>query len=112
VLSIDLAKGGTISALVSDRTQITVGGGCAKGDRQGRRGRRHGRWAKAARRGFRHAFGGHHGEHHGWWHHGRRGSSDDLVPGTAVDDAVLVLVDGTAVYAEVDLEPPPSGSAD
>ncbi len=124
VLTIDLAKGGSISALVTDRTMITVGGDCGKGDRHARHGRkdaRHGKaqraWRHRAQRAWRHRWGDG-GSHHGWGHdrgHGwgdsHRGSTDDLTPGTVVDDAVLVLVDGTAVYAKVDLETPSSGEA-
>ena len=109
VLAIDLAKGGTISALVTDRTLITVGGNCDKGgDRHARHGRKSARHSKAQRALRRHW--GHEGGHRGWGHD-HRGSTDDLTPGTVVDDAVLVLVDGTAVYAKVELEPPPSSKA-
>ncbi|HVO53395.1 MAG TPA: hypothetical protein VMT37_03180 [Solirubrobacterales bacterium] len=103
ILTIDLAKGGSISALVTDETRIELNGGCDKGsgDSQGR----HARKARAAR----HDFGGDHGSHHGW-SHGQEGSTDDLAPGTVVDDAVLVLADGTAVYAKVELETPPQSS--
>jgi hypothetical protein len=104
ILTIDLAKGGSISALVTDETRIELSGGCDRGggDSQGR----HARKARAAR----HDFGGDQGGHHGWWRHGQEGSTDDLTPGTVVDDAVLVLADGTAVYAEVELETPHSGA--
>ncbi len=103
ILTIDLTKGGSISALVTDETRIELNGGCDKGssDSQGRQARR----ARAAR----HNFGGGHGWHHGW-SHGQEGSIDDLAPGTVVDDAVLVLADGTAVYAKVELETPQSGA--
>lgn len=35
--------------------------------------------------------------------HGSEGSGDDLVPGTVVDDAVLVLADGQATFVKIDL---------
>ena len=35
--------------------------------------------------------------------HGHEGSTDDLVAGTVVDDAILVLEDGKAVFAKVEL---------
>lgn len=109
VLTIDLAKGGSIGALVTDRTWISVGGNCDRGgDRHARHGRKPARRDKARRALRRNR--GHQGGHRGWGRgHGHRGSTDDLTPGTVVDDAVLVLVDGTAVYAKVELEPPPSG---
>lgn len=111
VLTIDLAKGGSISALVTDRTRIELAGDCAKGDGKARHAARKARRrARAARRGSRRGFGGH-GHHRGWGRHGRKGGTDDLTPGTVVDDAVLVLVDGTAVYAKVELESPLSGAA-
>lgn len=105
ILTIDLAKGGSISALVTDDTRIELSGGCDKGG-----GERHARHARKSARAARHNFGGEHGGgwHHGW-HHGHEGSTDDLTPGTVVDDAVLVLADGTAVYAKVELETPHSG---
>jgi hypothetical protein len=108
VLTIDLAKGGSISGTVSDDTSIEVGGGCkGKGGESESRARR---TAKA--HATRHHFGGDNGwGHHHGHHHGHSGSTDDLVPGAVVDDAVLVLVDGDAVFAKIELESPQSSSA-
>jgi hypothetical protein len=81
VLAIDLADGGQISGLVTDETRIETDRGC-----------RHG-----------------HGRHHGW-DHGSEGDTDDLVAGAVVDDAILVLEDGKAIFAKVELVD--SGSAE
>jgi hypothetical protein len=109
VLTIDLAKGGSVSGLVTEDTRIEVGGGChGKGGEE-----RHGRHGRRAGHAARHNSGGDHGGwgwHHGW-DHGHQGSTDDLVPGAVVDDAFLVLVDGDAVFAKVELETPQSSSA-
>jgi hypothetical protein len=101
VLTIDLAKGGQISALVTDDTRIETDGGC-HGDRGGERRNR-----QTDHRALRRHFGGEHGRHRGWRHD--EGSAEDLVPGAVVDDAVLVLEDGSAVFAKVELGSPPSG---
>ncbi|MGV1049532.1 MAG: hypothetical protein ACOYD4_13535 [Solirubrobacterales bacterium] len=98
VLTIDLAKGGSISALVTDETRIETGGDCDR-DRRGRH----------AGPALRRHFGGDHHSLHGGWHHGHEGGSEDLVPGAVVDDAVLVLEDGSAVFAKVELGSPHSG---
>jgi hypothetical protein len=109
VLTIDLTKGGSISGLVTEDTRIEAGGNC-----HGNGGdERHGRHGRRARHAARHDFGGDHGGSWGWhhgWNHGHSGSTDDLVPGAVVDDAILVLVDGEAVFAKVELESPQSGS--
>jgi hypothetical protein len=108
ILTIDLTKGGSISALVTGETRISLGGGCNKGGDNSSS-----RHARKSARAARHNFGGDHGDHgwhHGWWH-SHEGSTDDLNPGTVVDEAVLVLVDGTAVYAKVELESPQSSKA-
>ena len=53
---IDLAKGGSISALVTDRTRIELAGECDKGDRHGRR---HSRRVRHGGKAARHGLGGH-----------------------------------------------------
>jgi hypothetical protein len=95
VLTIDLADGGSVSGLVTRWTWIDDGDDHGCDDRRGRR-QLHGDWC---RRGFHHSEDGDDdGRHHG------RGSSDDLVPGTVVDDAVLGLTDGRAFFVKVDLD--------
>ncbi|HSS34011.1 MAG TPA: hypothetical protein VLL27_12095 [Solirubrobacterales bacterium] len=98
VLTIDLTDGGQVSGLVTDETSIETGSGCRHGDHgdDERRGRKAG--------GLRHGDDGdhNHGWHHGWWHHGE-GSTDDLVPGAVVDNAILVLADGKATFVKVEL---------
>lgn len=106
VLTIDLTDGGQVSGLVSDETSIETGSGCRHGDDE-----RRGRKAGALRHGDHD-----HGRHHGWWHHGEEGSTDDLVPGAVVDDAILVLADGDATFVKVDLadtsgDQPPTSKA-
>jgi hypothetical protein len=98
VLTIDLSDGGSISGLVTDETQIETGGGCHHGDHgdDERRGR------KVGGRALHNDFGHDHGWHHGW-DHGQEGSTDDLVPGAVVDDAILVLEDGKATFVKVEL---------
>lgn len=91
ILSIDLAGGGSVSGLVTDDTKIGTSGKCdhdhGSDDRRSlMRHRRH------------HRDGGEHGRH-GW----DSGSTDDLTPGAVVDDAVLLLEDGRAVFVKVDL---------
>jgi hypothetical protein len=89
-LVIDLAKGGSVSGLVTSRTWIMSD----DGDCDERRAR-YGNWC---RRGL--SRGGHEwGDH---WRHGR-GDSDELVPGRAVEDALLVLKDGRAFFWKVEL---------
>lgn len=98
VLTIDLTDGGQVSGLVTDETRIETGG-CRHGDSgdESRRGR------KVGPRALHNDFGGHdHGWHHGWGH-GQEGSTNDLVPGTVVDDAILVLEDGKATFFKVEL---------
>ncbi len=98
VLTIDLADGGQVSGLVTDETRIETGGSCRRGDAgdDERRGR------KVGARAPHNDFGHDHGRHHGWGH-GHEGSTDDLVPGTVVDDAILVLEDGKATFFKVEL---------
>lgn len=96
-LVIELAGGGTETGLVTARTWIDAGERFSCDDRG------HGRHARCWDR--RHSdHGDNHG--HGWghWHHGPSGNTDDLVPGTVVDDALLVLADGHAWFAKIDLE--------
>lgn len=97
VLTIDLTGGGQVSGVVTDDTWIETGdSGCHHGDSgdDQRRGRRSA---------LRHGSGHDHGWHHGWWNHGSEGSTDDLVPGAVVDDAVLVLAGGQAAFVKIDL---------
>jgi hypothetical protein len=93
VLTIDLAGGGSISGLVTGDTRIGTSGHCDHGQSSDDR-----RWLLRHKR-HHHHHGGDHGRHHGW----DGGSSDDLTPGAVVDDAVLVLEDGKAVFVKVDL---------
>ncbi|HET7444378.1 MAG TPA: hypothetical protein VFJ57_06940 [Solirubrobacterales bacterium] len=96
VLTIDLADGGQISGLVTDETRIETGGGCRHGDHGD--DERRGRKASA----LRHHFGDHgRGWHHGWGDD--EGSTDDLVAGAVVDDAILILADGKATFVKVEL---------
>ncbi len=93
VLAIDLAGGGTISGLVSEDTWIGTPGDCdhGHGDFDRRNLLRH----------KRHHHHGDHGRHHG--HHSWGSGTDDLTAGAVVDDAVLVLEDGKAVFVKVEL---------
>jgi hypothetical protein len=96
VLTIDLADGGQISGLVTDETRIETGSGC----------RHHGDYGDDQRRGrkasaLRHNGGHDHGWHHGWGDD--EGSTDDLVAGAVVDDAILILADGKATFVKVEL---------
>ena len=98
VLTIDLADGGSIAGLVSRFTWIDAGDddGCDRVRRDDERRQLHGDWCR------RQLSGSGHGGHD--WRRGPRGSSDDLVPGAVVEDALLVLKDGRAFYAKVELE--------
>lgn len=94
VLAIDLSGGGTISGLVSDDTWIGTSGDCGRG--YGDFGRRN------LLRHKRHLHHGDHGRRHG--RHGwDRAGTDDLTAGAVVDDAVLVLEHGKAVFVKVEL---------
>jgi hypothetical protein len=96
VLVLDLADGGSVSGLVTRYTWIDAGDhdGCDR-SRHSQRHQLHGNWCRRQL----HHFGGDHS-----WPHGPRGSSDDLVPGAVVEDALLVLKDGRAFFAKVELE--------
>jgi hypothetical protein len=95
-LVIDLARGGTIGGIVTARTWIDDGGeGCER--RAHRRDRRAFHGDSCERR-----FSGDHGDHH--WPDGPDGDVSDLVEGAVVEDAILILKDGRALYAKVDLE--------
>jgi hypothetical protein len=94
-LAIDLADGGSISGLVSRFTRIEAGDDDNCDDRRGRRQVHD--WCRR-----RQLHGSEHGEDHDW-HHDRGGSTGDLVEGAVVDDALLVLKDGRAFYAKVEL---------
>jgi len=101
-LVIDLTDGGSISGTVTRWTWIDADEehGCGHhGDEAKRHGRKtlHGDWCERKRR------NGDHGGHHGW-RHGPDGDESDLVVGAVVDDAVLVLKDGRAIFAKVDLD--------
>lgn len=94
-LVIDLADGGSVAGIVTRRTWIKSDRDASCDDE--RRGRPLHGWcrndAKASS-----------GSEHGWSHGHGRGDSDDLVPGAVVEDAILVLVDGKAIFAKVDLD--------
>lgn len=96
-LTIDLARGGMISGTVTRRTWIDDGdAGCERKVR------------RQARRGFhgdscdRRLSGDGHGDHD--WPDGPDGDESDLVEGAVVEDAILILKDGRALYAKVELE--------
>jgi hypothetical protein len=104
-LVIDLTDGDSIAGFVTRWTWIDAednrgcggdgGGDTSKAKRHGRR-TLHGDWCERKR------TGDHHG-HHGW-RHGPDGDESDLVEGAVVDDAILVLRDGRAFFAKVDLD--------
>jgi len=101
-LVIDLAEGGQVAGKVTRWTWIDADGnrGCGRhGDETRRHGRKllHGDWCERRRR------NGDHDGHHGW-RHGPDGDESDLVAGAVVDDAILVLKDGRAFFAKVDLD--------
>ena len=119
LLTIDLAEGGSISGLVTSRTWIDAGHkkGCgddggeegasrkARAARKGGKEARTGDWGCHGRRNGSHGERGHgegRGWHHGWSHN--HGDESDLVPGAVVEDAILILKDGKAWYAKVELE--------
>lgn len=104
-LVIDLTDGGQVAGTVTRWTWIDAedGHGCGNGggaeeSKAKRHGRKtlHGAWCGRKR------TGDHHG-HHGW-RHGPDGDESDLVAGAVVDDAILVLKDGRATFAKVDLD--------
>lgn len=107
-LTIDLAKGGSISGVVTSRTWIDDGDhGCSDDDggdasrkgkavRKGGKKARTGDWCHERRTGDH----GDRGWHHGW----DKGEESDLVEGAVVDDAILVLKDGRAWFAKVELD--------
>lgn len=114
VLTIDLAEGGSVSGLVTSRTWIDAGHRKRCGDddgddasrkaKQARRGGKHARtgdWGCHERRNGRHGHGEGRGWHHGWSHN--HCDESDLVPGAVVEDAILILEDGKAFYAKVEL---------
>jgi hypothetical protein len=101
-LVIDLADGGQVAGTVTRWTWIDADdahgcgdGGKSKARRDGRKAR-HGDWCERKRTGD-------HDGHHGW-RHGPDGDESDLVEGAVVDDAILVLKDGRAFFAKVDLD--------
>lgn len=108
-LTIDLGDGGSISGTVTKWTWIDAGEKCG-GDQGGETSRKqlHG-WdcqeggSHAGDRGYRHRLWGDHGDRHGWRHHDR-GDVSDLVQGAVVEDSLMVLKDGEAFYAKIDLE--------
>ena len=95
-LVVELADGGSISGLVTRFTWIEAGDDSCD-ERRGRR-QVHGDWCRRQQ-----LHGSEHSDDHGW-HHRSRGSADDLVVGAVVDDALLILKDGRAFYAKVELE--------
>jgi len=138
-LTVDLADGGSISALVVRRTQIRCGKG--RHHLRGRGHRHHG--ANASRRGDG-EFGDHRGgrgeeeagddhgvdgaepgddrgthgvepsgDHHGdHGHHGKRCNAGDLVEGAVVMHAEIVLTHGKALYKKIGLLPPQFNETD
>ena len=104
-LVIDLTEGDSVAGFVTRWTWIDAdnhhgcgGDGGSDTPKAKRHGRRtlHGDWCGRKRKGFHH---GHHG-----WRHGPDGEESDLVVGAIVDDAILVLKDGRATFAKVDLD--------
>ena len=95
-LTIELSGGGTETGVVTEQTWIGSNGGCGG----------HSGWSRGhfGRRNLHGHFHGRWGHHHGDWHHGATAGTEDLVPGAVVDDAVLVLRDGKAWFAKIDLE--------
>ncbi len=122
-LTVDLTAGGTISALVVERTHIH----CGKPPRHNRRGRGHGR---AQRRNEGNDENGSSGQGQGpreegedppghdgtppgssegpgqGAEHSARCGTDDLVAGTAVKKAEIVLIDGKAYFRVICLPRP------
>ena len=94
-LVIDLADGGSVAGIVTRRTWIKSDHDESCDDE--RRGRLLNDWC---RKGATASSGGEHGWHHGFG----RGDTDDLVAGTVVEDAILVLVNGKAIFAKVNLD--------
>jgi hypothetical protein len=119
-LVVDLADGGSISALVVRRTQIRCGERPDHLHGHGHRGHR----ASASHRdggesGEDHGERGlkpgedrgHHGaesgeDHHDHGHHGERCNTSDLVEGAVVMHAEIVLTHGKALYKKIGLLPP------
>jgi hypothetical protein len=91
-LTIDLSNGGSVSGVVTRRTWIDSGEDC-DGDRRALHG-----WCRVNRSGSDHS------DHDHDWDHGPDGDVEDLVEGAVVDDALLVLTDGRAVFAKIELE--------
>jgi hypothetical protein len=93
-LTIALAGGDTVSGLVTEDTWIDDGDGCGRhewGDHD---------WDR------RHLHGWNHddSDDHDGWGDDDRGSTADLVPGAVVDEAVLAIGDGKAVFVKIELE--------
>lgn len=61
---------------------------------------RTGDWCHERRSGNHDGDRGDRGWHHGW----DKGDESDLVAGAVVDDAILILKDGRAWYAKVELD--------
>jgi hypothetical protein len=91
-LAIDLAEGGTVSGVVTGFTWIDDGDHHCWGEGSARH-------RCAERRNVDH---GDDEGHDGWGNH--HGDTSALVPGAGVEDAVLILKDGRAWFAKVDLE--------
>lgn len=114
VLTIDLADGGSASGLVTSRTWIDAGhkscgddngGETSRKAKQARRGDKQARTGDRGcheRRNGRHGHGEGRGWHHGWRHN--HGDESDLVAGAVVEDAILILKDGKAWFAKIDLD--------
>ena len=96
-LVIDLTRGGTVSGFVTGRTWIDDGDeGCERKSRKARRAFH----SDSCQR--RLSGDGDHGDHD--WPDGPNGDESDLVEGAVVEDAILILKDGRAFYAKVELE--------
>jgi uncharacterized protein YfiM (DUF2279 family) len=90
MLTITLTNGNTVSGLVTDETSIECGGGCDHHD-----------WTPDDRRQLHSWDGG------GW--DDSSCSTASLVPGAVVQGAILVIANGDATFARIDLAPPASG---
>lgn len=97
-LTIDLARGGMASGFVTGRTWIDDGDeGCERKSRRQARKAFHGDSCERRLSGD-----GEHGDHD--WPDGPDGDESDLVEGAVVEDAILILKDGRAFYAKVELQ--------
>jgi hypothetical protein len=89
-LVIELADGGAVAGLVTERTWIEDGDEAHHARRQLRK------W-------YRLNDVRHEDDRGDAWRHGPRGEPGDLRRGAVVEDAVLILKDGRAYFAKVEL---------